>query len=247
MIILCTDYGCSLYTGQVHAKILARNNRVKVINGIDDLPAFNIRASAYLLDALIDHYPADAIFIAVVDPGVGSDRAPVYLQLENRWFVGPDNGIFSRVFTRSEAQQTEVIRIDTTKISGVSHSFHGRDVFAPVAAMLAEGIKPPGTPINDSVTRMLAQQWPANLDEVIYVDTFGNCMTGIRADSMQRTNTVEVGSSRFSFAETFSSRPGGSGLWYVNSLSLAEIAASQASAADVFGINVGDKVKVIQN
>ena len=246
MIVLCTDYGSALYTGQLQAEILGRNDRVNVINGIDDLPVFDIRASAYLLNALIDHYPADAIFVAVVDPGVGSERAPVYFQLGNRWFVGPDNGIFSKIFARSASQHTEIFCIDTSVFPDLSRTFHGRDVFAPVAAKLAQGIRPAGDLLNESATETLAAQWPSNLDEVIYVDAFGNCVTGVHADSLMRRYLLAAGGNEFSFAETFSGRPRGSGFWYVNSLNLIAIAASRASAADDFGINVGDKVKVIE-
>jgi S-adenosylmethionine hydrolase len=104
----------------------------------DDVPSFDPKATAYLLSAYAADFPDNAVFVCVVDPGVGSDRAPIVVKAGEQWFVGPDNGLFEILLRRREATTWRI----TWQPDRLSASFHGRDLFAPVAAKLALGSDP---------------------------------------------------------------------------------------------------------
>src|SRR5713226_6592440 len=147
MIVLFTDFGLhGPYTGQMKAVLHRMAPGTPVIDLFADAPAGNPKASAYLLAAYAAWFPAGTVFLCVVDPGVGGTRPPVMLEADGRRYVGPGNGLFELVERR--AGQTRRFDIDW-KPERLSASFHGRDLFAPVAAMLARGEPPPGQPRND--------------------------------------------------------------------------------------------------
>ncbi|HZD26702.1 MAG TPA: SAM-dependent chlorinase/fluorinase, partial [Alphaproteobacteria bacterium] len=136
MIVLFTDFGREgPYMGQMRAVLARRAPGVPVIDLIADVPAWDVRAGAYLLPAYAAEFPAGTVFLCVVDPGVGSARQPMALKADGRWYVGPDNGLFELVARRAAAARGW--RIDWRPDRPLSASFHGRDLFAPVAADLA--------------------------------------------------------------------------------------------------------------
>lgn len=237
MILLYTDFGAGdPYVGQMHAAIRRRSG-VPVIDLLHQVPDFNARAGAYLLDALARGFDAGDVFLCVVDPGVGGDRAPVAVEADGRWFVGPDNGIMNMVCRRAESVRP--FRIDWRPPT-LSASFHGRDLFAPVAAQLAAGDMPACTPwvLVDTAS------WPDDLAEIIYVDHYGNAMTGLRADALSGDSLLTVKGRRLEAGGTFAAAAPGEAFWYRNSLDLVEIAVREASAAAVLGLAVGDAVTV---
>lgn len=245
MIIVCSDYGSSIYTGQVIAKIKSIAPRTPVVNAIDDLPAFNAKASAYLLNALVRNLPENCIVAAIVDPSVGSERAPVCFQCETRWFVGPDNGLLSRIVRKKERV---IFRIDIDRDAEISTTFHGRDIFGPAAAALSLDVNCLSkTALENSATVEFAQQWPDNLNELIYIDTFGNGMTGILAQSLGCESVLGVNGIEFEFAEKFCDVAVGHRFWYENSIGLAEVALNQDSAACKLGLRVGMPVTAGRN
>ena len=241
MIVLFTDYGGNgPYTGQLLARIHEICPRAKTINLLADAPAFDIRHAAYLLGAYSRQFPAGAIFLAVVDPGVGGDRPPVVAQADGRFFVGPMNGLFDVVI--SLAGQARVCRIDERAFT-LSDTFHGRDIFAPVAAMLACGKAYPSA--GELPPTRAIRRPPADLGEIIYIDDFGNCFTGLRADPLPRSAKLRVVARTLNFAKTFSAVPRQDCFWCANSVGLAEIAANRASARAILGLTVGDKVAIV--
>ncbi|MHA1114521.1 MAG: SAM-dependent chlorinase/fluorinase, partial [Alphaproteobacteria bacterium] len=140
MIALFTDFGAAgPYTGQVKAVLAQDAPGVPVIDLIADAPACDPRAGAYLLAALAPEFPPGTVFLCVVDPGVGGPRAPLIVEADGRRFVGPDNGLFEIVTARHRRIDWRPARLST--------SFHGRDLFAPVAARLARAEFPPATPV----------------------------------------------------------------------------------------------------
>lgn len=239
MIFLFTDFGLrDIYVGQVKAVLQSRAPREAVIDLLHDAPPFNVRAGAYLLAALTAQQPKDSVTLAVVDPGVGGDRAPVAVLADGRWFVGPDNGLISVIAAR--AKKSEAYSIGW-RPKALSASFHGRDLFAPVAALLARG--------NRRQARLkraaLAVNFgPDDLAEVIYVDHFGNVVTGLRAAAVPRSREVAAGGRGIPGARVFSEVRPGAVFWYENSLGLVEIAAHSASAAQALGLKVGDAVGI---
>src|SRR3989344_3756007 len=132
MIVLFTDFGLTdPYVGQLHAVFAREAPGVPVIDLFHSVPDFNIRAGAYLLPAYARDFPPGAIFVGVVDPGVGSARRPVMLKADNRWYVGPDNGLFEIVQRRAGECDCRVIRWQPPRLSA---RFPGRGLFAPLGA-----------------------------------------------------------------------------------------------------------------
>jgi S-adenosylmethionine hydrolase len=233
MIVLFTDFGPGPYTGQMRAVLARDAPGIEVIELMSDAPSFAPRASAYLLAALAPEFPRDTVFLAVIDPGVGGARPPVIAKAGGQVFVGPGNGLFEIVLRR--AQSTKLSEI-AWRPERLSSSFHGRDLFAPVAARLALGTS---VACKDTMPpRQL--DWPDDLAEMIYIDRYGNAMTGLRASILPRGAMLN-GLAR---ADTFSSVGAGKAFWYENANGLAEIAINQGSAAASLGLSVGDTIAI---
>lgn len=240
MIVLFTDFGLSgPYTGQMKAVLAAGAAGVPVIDLFADAPAFDPRLSAYLLAAYSDGFPAGTVFLCVVDPGVGTERRALVAEAGGRVFVGPDNGLFELVLRR--AADARVRRIDW-RPAVLSDSFHGRDLFAPVAARLATGRDVDSTPL--PLEAVAKPEWPDELARFVYVDVYGNAMTGIRAATLPRTAVLRVGGAAIRHARTFGAVPDGAAFWYGNSNGLAEIAVSRGRADRLPGVAVGGAVVV---
>jgi len=239
-IVLFTDFGSDgLYPGQVSAVLDRLAPGVRVIDAMNQAPACNPRASAHLLAALALQYPQGSVVVAVVDPGVGGARDPLLLRADGYRFLGPDNGLLS-VFA-ARARHAEWFRIRRAPES-MSASFHGRDLFAPLAAaavlgtLTASDIEP-----LDSPAVVLGA---ADLDEVIYIDHYGNAMTGRRAAGVARSAAVSAADRKLKRARVFGEVPEGEAFWYGNSLGLVEIAVNRGSAAAVLGLSIGQRVSL---
>jgi S-adenosylmethionine hydrolase len=241
VIALFTDFGLhGPYTGQMKAVLYEMAPGVPVVDLFADAPTSNPRASAYLLAANAAWFPAGTVFLSVVDPGVGSARPAVFVEADGRWYVGPGNGLFELVQRR--AGNTRSWNITWTP-QHLSASFHGRDLFAPVAAMLARGESPAGRSRSDGAERRL--DWPDELAEVVYLDHYGNAMTGIRAASLPSDAALRVAGRVLKRARTFSDSPPGTAFWYENSNGLAEIAVNQGRADRDLGLSIGMLVEVV--
>lgn len=239
MILLVTDFSAGdPYVGQMHAAI-RRVADLPVIDLLHHMPSYDARAGAFLLDALQRQFDPGAVFVGVVDPGVGSDRAPVMVNADGKWYVGPDNGLFNVICHR--AGRFDAFRIDW-RPARLSASFHGRDLFAPVAAMLALGQVPEvsARPLDS----LVGADWPDKLAEAIYIDGFGNAMTGLPAAALGPTAELSVGGHRLTRAATFGEVPEGKAFWYENSCGLAEIAVNCGSAAETFDLAIGTPIGV---
>ncbi|WP_245644179.1 SAM hydrolase/SAM-dependent halogenase family protein [Magnetospirillum moscoviense] len=232
-IFLFTDYGVTgPYVGQVKAALLAQGFAGPVIDLMADAPAFDPKASAYLLAALLPRMPADAVGLCVVDPGVGGDRAALVVKADGRLLVGPDNGLFELAARR--AATLGIWRIEWQP-DELSATFHGRDLFAPVAADLAQGRRPQ-TPWCSPTQRIDRGDWPNDWAVTIYVDGFGNVMTGLRGEAVAGDDVLVVNGHRLTAARTFSDLPPGQPFWYVNSVGLVELAVNGGRADQCLGI-----------
>jgi len=244
-IALFTDFGIGgPYVGQVHAALARLAPAVPVFDLMADAPRFDARRSSYLLAALVDFIPPASIVLGVVDPGVGSDRAALAIEADGRWFVGPDNGLFSMVARRAN-------RVEPWKVDWIppvlSASFHGRDLFAPVAARIASDDIPNGEaewchPCD--VGELEEATWPDDLAEVVYIDAYGNAVTGIRGETMKPSENLFLNGIPMISGRTFSDVSPGSAFCYENANGLLEIAVNMGSAADDLGISVGCPVEV---
>lgn len=241
MIALFTDFGpASPYVGQVKAVLYTHAPTVPQVDLVENVPAYRISPAAHLLAALIDPFPVDTVFLCVVDPGVGTARRdPVYYRIDDRWFVGPGNGIFDVVAKRG--RRIEAWRVDWRPPS-LSPSFHGRDLFAPVAAMLASGETVAGEPLELDRERLISL--PDDLEEIIYIDGYGNAISGIRAATLGDSASVVVSGRRLGYALTFGAAPDNEAFWYRNSLGLVEVAVNRGSAAEAFGLQIGDPLEI---
>lgn len=240
MITLFTDFGLTgPYTGQMKAVLACRAPGIPVIDLFSDAPAFSVKASSCLLAAYMEIFPSDTVFLSIIDPGVGSARLPIAVRAFEKWFVGPDNGLFEHIIRR--ADRVEAYEIISDQAS-VSVSFHGRDIFAPVAAALAMGDMPASmTPI--STARLVRPDGPDDLAEIIYIDGYGNCMTGIRAGHFQQKE-IFVGGTAVPGATCFSDVAAGKPLIYANANGLMEIAVNQGRADRQLGLSVGAALDV---
>jgi S-adenosylmethionine hydrolase len=167
-----------------------------------------------------------------------AERAIV--EAESRWYVRLGNGLFELVQCR--AGEIHSWSIDW-KPEDLSSSFHGRDLFAPVAAMLARGEPPPGRPCQDCTHRR--SDWPDDLFEIVYVDYFGNAMVGVRAAMLPSGARLAAAGRVLERARTFSDLPPGVAFWYENSNGLAEIAVNLGRADRDLGLTIGSPVEII--
>jgi len=241
MIVLFTDFGyAGPYVGQMKGVLASYAPNVPVIDLMHDAPVFNHHAAAYLLAAVSASFPDESVFLSVVDPGVGHPaRQPIIVRADNRWFVGPGNTLFNTVIKL--AGEVEVWAI-TWRPSQLSASFHGRDLFAPVAAQLAQGQMPEAERI--SVTDLLSLDWPSDLYEIIYFDHYGNAMTGIRAETLSSDQQLLLGEQKLYYARTFSVAEKGRPFWYRNSSGLVELAMDSASLREQLQLKVGDSLQI---
>lgn len=240
MLALFTDFGLEgPYVGQMKAVLHRLAPTVPVIDLFADLPPFDPQAAAYLLAAYAPELPTGAVFLCVVDPGVGGQRRPAVLEADGHLYVGPDNGLFEIVARRAtEARWWEIV----WRPERLSASFHGRDLFAPVAASLAKGT------VEDCTLRPVEPlrfpRWPDDLPAVIYIDGYGNLITGLRAATLPPGTRVGLGGAALQRARTFGDVPSGVLMWYENSIGLIEIAVNKGNAARLLSASIGTEVKL---
>jgi S-adenosyl-L-methionine hydrolase (adenosine-forming) len=257
MITLLTDFGLSDYfVPAVKGVILSINPEVPIIDVTHDVAAHDIQAGAFTLGACYHNFPPGTIHVVVVDPGVGSTRRAIVVDAGGYLFVGPDNGVFSFVYARESNPRVFQITNDRYFRRPVSATFHGRDVFAPVAAHIARGAKPEeiGAEIEDYVRFEIPR--PRSIEtrgviegRIIHIDRFGNLVTNfteaeLNPDELAPSAKIHVGGrevSRFKvyFAEATDrddlfAYPGSAGFW--------EIALWRRSAAEFINARRGDEV-----
>lgn len=241
MLVLFTDFGFnSPYVGLMKQSVSQYAPDVSVIDLLHEVPVFDVQGAAYLLAIYADEFPRDCFFVGIIDPGVGSAREGLILHADHQWFIGPDNGLFDRIVARADHVKAWHI---TWRPARLSATFHGRDIFAPVAAMLASGTVQPED-LAESFDYQI-KEWPDDLARIIYIDRYGNLMTGIRAGSMGEATLALPRQTALNRATTFSNVAIGEGFWYENSSGLVEIAVNQGNAAAHYGISVGDVVEII--
>ncbi|MGD8576777.1 MAG: SAM-dependent chlorinase/fluorinase [Thiohalophilus sp.] len=242
MIVLFTDFGYrGPYVGQLKGVLATHAINVPVIDLMHDAPSFNPRSAAYLLAAIIEPFPAESVILAIVDPGVGHpDRRPLIVKADERWFVGPDNGLLNTVI--SFAREVSAWEI-TWRPEYLSDSFHGRDLFAPVAAQLALGQMPEVKPL--AVESILPDDWPSDLYEILYIDQYGNAMTGIRAGQITNDQIIKCNGHEFRYARTFSLSQSEQPFWYNNSAGLVELAVNSGSVTELLNLRLGQPLTCI--
>jgi hypothetical protein len=199
IIALTTDFGLvDGYVGIMKGVILDITGDVHLVDLSHDIPPQDVREAIYLLDSAAPYFPDGAIHLAVVDPGVGSDRRALVVRAARGFLVGPDNGLFTLFLADEPDAECRAITNARYVLPCVSATFHGRDVFAPVAAHLARGVDMAelGPRVTDPVTFPIPTptQQPGDswLGCVLYADHFGNLITSVTGDRVQRAGEVEI-------------------------------------------------------
>lgn len=240
-IALVTDFGTGgPYLGQMRLLFAAVTPELPVVELISDLPPHAPELAAYLLPALVRGLPPGTLYLCVVDPGVGGERAVLGVQAGGDWFLAPDNGLLGPLVSRCAGVRVERV---TWRPEHMSASFHGRDLFLPLAKRLARGDPLEAVPLGSEP--MVGQDWTPDLLRVVYVDQFGNLVTGLRAEGLSPQACIRGGSRWLGYARTFCEVPPGTAFWYPNAFGLVELAVNQGSAAEVLGIAAGAPIQVI--
>jgi len=256
-IVLLTDFGFrDSYVGVMKGVIRSVSRTAEIIDLSHNIMPQDVAEAAFVLSASYTYFPEGTIFVCVVDPGVGTERAVLYMRAGGKVFLAPDNGLLSVI---EEACGREEVRKVTERayfLAKPSTTFHGRDIFAPVAAHLAEGLEPQKLgPVQRHIRKLRLPKPVRAADgslrgEIIYIDQFGNLITNIRQSTLTQGpeapgEQVVVRVKRREvkgLAKTYAEREPGELLALVGSSGYLEIAVNQGSAAAMLGCEKGDSV-----
>lgn len=252
VVTLTTDFGLrDPYVAEMKAVILGIARTVHLVDVTHEIQPHDITEGALALEAAAPFFPPGTIHVAVVDPGVGTERRGVALLAREQVFIGPDNGLFTP-FLGAPGWRAFELRAPEYRLPVVSRTFHGRDVFAPAAAHLALGVDVArlGPPVGDPVR--LA--WPevrevagAVAGAVVHVDRFGNLVTSIHADAVRSLEpgvTIRVNGKSVTLVGTYGDLPAGRAGALVGSRNRLEIAVREGSAAALLKARRGTPVLV---
>ena len=250
-IALLTDFGSSdHYAGSIKSVILSINPKAVIFDITHEIRPHHVREGAYILNAVFRFLPKNCIVVGVVDPEVGSDRTALCIKATDRFFLGPDNGLFSLAL-KDQSFETRRITNDRFFLKPVSSTFHGRDIFSPCAAQLST--KNIFTDFGPLVTdiKHLNFSSPRKSEnkisgEIVYVDRFGNAMTNISKGSSSNIS-VKFSGRQVPLKPFFSAgRPGELiALW--NSGQILELAVYNDSAERIHHLKIGDLVEVFES
>jgi len=252
VITLTTDFGTrDWFVGAMKGVILAIHPRAQVVDITHEIPPGDVRAGAFALMAGCRHFPTGTVHVAVVDPGVGSRRRAVAVQTGNGIFIGPDNGVLSWALRREKIRRTHLLEQRKYFVEPVSRTFHGRDMFAPVAARVSRGL--PVHQLGRELETVRHLPWPQPIKqgaevrgEIIHIDRFGNAITNIEAwqpaGKVAGTCVVEGRrGARCALAEFYRAVPAHHLVAVIGSCGLLEVAVNGGSAAQQFGLKIGDQ------
>ena len=246
MISLLTDFGTAdYYVGAVKGAILSINPSAVIVDITHEIPPQDVAAGAFTLLAAYKTFPAGTIHVAVVDPGVGSTRRPIIVSANGQFFVGPDNGLFTYIYDREPSRRIIHVTADRFFRPEPRTTFHGRDIFAPVAAALSNGvaIEEFGAEISDEI-RLPSLETPLR---IIHIDRFGNCVTNITRDRFDSESLIINGRTIREFRRFYGEGDNESLFAIWGSAGFLEISVNGGSAAQVLGVKRGDEVSLRQD
>jgi len=260
VITLLTDYGIKdSYVAEVKGVILKLCPEAVIVDVTHDVGNYDVEEGAYNLARVVKYFPEGTIHVGVVDPGVGGSRKPLIIEAQDAFFVGPDNGLLAPAAERLGVRHVyEITRMDLLP-QRVSDVFHGRDIFAPTAALLAKGMKPLDLGIEISEYQRLPL-YTAKIEigrivaKVIHVNGFGNLVTNITSESLEAakikvgsTLNVKIGGTAYKLplVKNFAAVPVGEILLVVAGGGYLDIAVNQGNAARRLGVGKGADVVLI--
>ena len=253
IITLLTDFGTQdSYVGAMKGVILKTDAMLKIIDITHEIPAQNIHRAAQILADILPHYPDGTVHCCVVDPGVGTDRHACLFQVAQQWVIAPDNGIISKIF---DPKRDLAWHLPESDFHQISATFHGRDLFAPMAACVASGQKKPSelTPIETKPVILQGLKPFQEKDgtwtgEVIYCDAFGNLITNLPGHLLNKNTRVVVKSDKSlepKVVQTYGDAAKGALVALVGSTDLVEIALVQQNAGRLLELGCGIRVQLI--
>ncbi len=256
LITLTTDFGVQdHYVGVLKAVILSIAPEIRMVDISHEIPPQDIMAGAWVVRNSAMLFPPNSVHLVVVDPGVGTSRKPIAMQIEDQFFVGPDNGIFSLIADQYEHHAVELSN-RTFWRPNPSNTFHGRDIFAPVAAHLANGtnIHELGEPLESLET----YRWAVPISDkdgvqgwIVHIDRFGNLVTNIPEEMIDEEGAganikIYVGNTILDrLVETFGSVTEGEPAAYIGSSGMLEIAINKGDAHEMLGVEKGAQISIV--
>ena len=255
MITLTSDFGLKdSYVAEMKGVILTLNPNAKIIDVTHGVEKFDIRMGAFILASAVPYFPKGTVHLAVVDPGVGTERHPILVQTKQGFFVGPDNGVLMLAAENQGIKKVYELSNPKFVLPKVSATFHGRDIFAPVAAYLDMGVKPAefGPEVAIRIMPEFARIKKGDgylTGEILHIDGYGNIITNIsQKEIMAQAKAVNIRlrniSLNIDFGITYAQTKPGEAIALIGSHGFLEIALNQASAAEKFSATVGEKIEV---
>jgi S-adenosyl-L-methionine hydrolase (adenosine-forming) len=254
MITLTTDFGLrDPYVAEMKGVIMTINPKAKLIDITHDVKKFNIQMGSFILASSAPYFPEGTTHLAMVDPGVGSQRRGIAVQTKRGFFVGPDNGVLMLAAQSEGIESICELSNANLMLPQTSNTFHGRDIFAPAAAYLDRGtqLRDFGSEIKDPVLPQFSgvEQNAGVLNgEILYIDSFGNVIFNIREKNMPTSMEIDVKlphiSLKLKFCKTYLEAAIGEPVVLVGSHGFLELALNQGNAAEKFHVKIGDKIAV---
>ena len=256
IITLTTDYGTNDHlVGTLKGVILKINPDVTIVDITHNITPFDLLDAALAIGSAYSYFPPKAIHVVVVDPGVGTERRPLLVSAQNQYFVAPDNGVLSVVYEReTEGLVVRHANVEHYYLQPVSKTFHGRDIFAPVASWLSKGWQTPSMGDEISDYKRFSIPRPKEADgglkgAVLRTDAFGNLITNFRSEDLPESAlngggiNLQVGSHQVSrLVDTFARGNNGEPIAYVGSSGYLEIGVNKGSAARTLSLGRGTPV-----
>ena len=255
LITLTTDFGHKdPFVGIMKGVIARINPRATVVDLTHGIPPQDVFGAAMVLRHAAGYFPRETVHVAVVDPGVGSARRPLLFEGDEAYFIGPDNGVLSLLWERQQPKRIIHLSNRTYYYLPTSATFHGRDIFAPIAAYLSLGIAPMA--FGERVHHFVRMEWPDVIrsgrsvtGEIVYIDGFGNLVSNIREQDLlglgfEVISTAVGGITTRGLAPNYAAVEEGHPVTVINSWGLLEVAANKGSAARLFRVGIGEKVYV---
>jgi len=256
IITLTTDFGLGdHYVSAMKAVILGMAPDVRLVDISHQIPPHDVMAGAWVVRNSAMLFPPGTVHLVVVDPGVGTKRKPVALRIKGQYFVGPDNGTFSLIGEDYDYQAVELNRKQFWN-DEQSTTFHGRDVFAPVAAHLANGVKLES--LGDPIEKLVTYRWAIPIADrdgiqgwIVHIDRFGNLISNIPSSLIEETVgdagfRIYVGNTILhSIQPTFGSVPDGEPVAYIGSSGTLEVAINKGNAKEMLGVEKGAQISIV--
>jgi S-adenosyl-L-methionine hydrolase (adenosine-forming) len=255
MITLSTDFGLKdPYVAEMKGAILSINSQASIVDVSHGVDKFNVRMGAFMLASAAPYFPKGTIHLAVVDPGVGTERRAILVQTKQGFFVGPDNGVLMLAALAQGIEHIYELANPKFMLAEVSSTFHGRDIFAPVAAYLDKGVDPKefGPEITDAITPKFSAVERKDgflFGEVLHVDGFGNAITNIAQNEASTAKAVKVTlhhiSLELTITQTYGQTTPQEPVALIGSHGFLELALNQGSFAEKYRVRAGDRIEIV--